>query len=121
LPDREGLARRDRWAAGVIVDRMGSGRDARMICLMGELHLASKHLPRQIAIVSKAHLGVKLTTTVVHQNRDEIFWKLARKGRAHDSSVVRVGKNYCVISSTPWAKLQSLVNWIEGQADLEVD
>jgi hypothetical protein len=119
------LQERDQWAAGVLTDlfadRKGRGR-LRVIALYGELHVASAHLPYQLARVSRAFLGKPLRSVSVHQNQDRIYWELAREGREGGANVLRLPKGgvpghsaYCVVSSTPWTKLQSLISWAEGE------
>jgi hypothetical protein len=113
------LKQRDEWAAGLTTDlfaeEIGAGRKPKMIVLYGELHVSTNHLPQHLRKVSKRHLGTPLKTLSVHQNHDELYWQLARAGKEHTTQAVRLKKDaVCVISSTPWTKLQSLVSWAEG-------
>lgn len=112
------LQDRDRWAAGLITDLISAGgRKAsrpRLIALYGDLHVGRNHLPSQLERVSRDYLGKPLRSVSVHQNQDELYWALARSGREHSAQIVRLeSDSYCVFSSTPWAKLQSLVSWAE--------
>ena len=89
-----------------------------MIVIYGELHLARPHLPRQMERISSAFLGKKMKWLTIHQNNDELYWKLAKKGLENEANVVRLKKNsYCVFSGTPWNKLQSLISWLEGESN----
>ncbi|MEK6705674.1 MAG: ChaN family lipoprotein [Bdellovibrionota bacterium] len=134
------LYERDKWAAGIIADmfsnkcvRRGrlSGRNSlglgqigkmRMIVLYGELHVATQHLPLAVRRVSKPYLGHMLKPLTIHQNYDSLYWRLAERGREMHAEVIQLGRDsYCVLSSTPWAKLQSVVNWIEGEHDFTDD
>lgn len=110
------LHRRDQWAAGIITDLfLDLHPKTRIVVLYGELHLGRSHLPAQISSVSRHLFGQSLRTVVVHQNRDEIYWHLARLGKEVHAQAVQLRQNeYCVISSPPWAKLQSLVAWAEN-------
>ncbi len=131
LPSEEGeLQKRDQWAAGIITDffhsRIEKGHRPKMIVLYGELHVGTKHLPHQLVLVSRSILKTPLHWLTIHQNEARLYWKLAQKDKELHTEVVRLKKNtYCVFSSTPWAKLQSLINWIEGETpdtmDSEVD
>jgi hypothetical protein len=113
------LRERDRWAAGVLTDqfaslKVGSARP-RIVVLYGELHVGRPHLPSSLDEISRRELGKPLSWVVVHQNNDSLYWKLARKGAEHLADVWRLdSRNFHVISSTPWNKLQSLVSWVEG-------
>lgn len=110
------LHQRDRWAAGLIVDQLFLQSDLRLIVLYGDLHLSSSHLPAQIERVGRLFLKRKPKTVVVHQNHDELYWRLAKQGREMEANVVKMrAGQYCVFSSTPWHKLQTVVNWAEGE------
>ncbi|MBY0471740.1 ChaN family lipoprotein [bacterium] len=115
------LQARDRWAAGIISDWVEHEK-GKVIVLYGELHVAGRHLPYWISQVSKEYIGKPIKLVTVHQNNDELYWRFALKGRGGaQASVLSLRKNiYCVLSSTPWAKLQSLINWAEG-SELEDD
>lgn len=116
------LRKRDEWAAGIISDLFAAKKKARMIILYGELHVGETHLPQEIRKISKIFLEEPLRCLSVHQNHDGLFWKMAQAPRPEGSDVVRVGKaSYCVFSSTPWAKLQSLVSWAESFSDADAD
>ncbi len=114
------LIQRDQWAAGVISDLFAAesavARSVKMIVLYGELHVSTNHLPAHLRRISSKHLGKPLKTLAIHQNQDSLYWQLAQRGREHHVQAVRLRKDaFCVISSTPWTKLQSLVSWAEGE------
>jgi hypothetical protein len=120
LGDKD-LELRDQWAAGMITDvlrnetELGSIKKRKMIVLYGDLHVGTQHLPKQLQLISKPFFKKPLTWISVHQNEDRLYWKLAEDRKEIDSEVIQLKKNvYCVLSSTPWAKLQSLVSWAEG-------
>ncbi len=113
------LHQRDLWAAGIITDLFYAddlqNRKPRMVVLYGELHVGNSHLPKRIKQISKAFLRRALSTVVIHQNENRLYWKLAEEGSEISTAITKLKKNtYCVFSSTPWTKLQSLVNWAEG-------
>ncbi len=113
------LHQRDLWAAGIITDLFHSDRikklKPRMVILYGDLHIGNSHLPKQIKQISKSFLNRSLSTVVIHQNENSLYWKLAEEGSELATAITKLKKNtFCVFSSTPWSKLQSLVNWAEG-------
>ncbi|MFL5812292.1 MAG: ChaN family lipoprotein [Bdellovibrionia bacterium] len=118
--DENELYERDRWAAGIITDTFHAAREAhvkrpRMIVLFGELHIGKKHLPQTIKDVSTSTLNRSLRTLILHQNQDDLYWKMASQGRELEAQVIRLRqRSYCVLSSPPWAKWQSVINWAEG-------
>jgi hypothetical protein len=121
VEEKEDLDERDRWAAGIITDLFHSKtHKPKMIVLYGELHVGSSHLPRQLHQVSRSFLKTPLSSISVHQNNDRIFWKLAEQQKELHTEAIQLKKGiYCVFSSTPWAKLQSLVNWAEVENSTE--
>ena len=114
------LHARDEWAAGIITDCFHeSAVPLRMLVLYGGYHVGRSHLPSHIERISKAFLGKPLNSVSVHQNVDELYWKLARQERELHAQVLRLRKDaYCVFSGTPWAQLQSLISTSEGDAFL---
>jgi len=116
------LGARDEWAAGIVVDELLRPRPRKVIAVYGEYHLAPSHLPLATRAVAEKNGLAKPELLVLHQNRDELFWKLAAKGLEQHASLIALGGDHlCVFSGTPWTKLQSLVNWIRGDLARFVD
>ncbi len=120
-----GLVERDHWAAKVLVKecrrQLASGiARPRILVLYGELHVSAAHLPQR-AKEAWSQAGLKPPiVAVLHQNLDELFWILARKKMTAKSglppSLLRLRKReYCIFSSPPWSKLESLLAWAELQ------
>ena len=127
---------RDFWAAGVITDlylerndaahkqnRNKNVRPLKTVVLYGEHHVGSLHLPRQIETVSRKALRTPLKWVTLHQNYAPLYWKvIEKKPLLRDQAIVLKKGVYCLFSSTPWAKLQSLINWAEKDIlDTELD
>ncbi|MEO5970936.1 MAG: ChaN family lipoprotein [Bdellovibrionia bacterium] len=115
--DRE-LHERDQWAAGIITDLFCEARLSsipKMFVLYGELHIGSHHLPLRLKEISKSFLGHSLSSVIIHQNEDQLFWRAAKEELDLQSEAILLKKNiYCIFSGTPWAELQSLISWTEG-------
>jgi hypothetical protein len=116
--ERVELHERDQWAAGIITDmfceQLAQGVRPKILALYGELHVGTQHLPRQLKKISRSFLKKPLSSASIYQNEDHLYWKLARDNSKLEPEAVRIGKsNFCVFSGTPWAKLQSLVDWLE--------
>lgn len=124
LEEKE-LHDRDQWAAGIITDLFADhfaqlsisksvATPLRMIVLYGEHHVGSAHLPAQLEKISRSALGRPLSWITLHQNQADLYWKLIEQNPKllHKTIVLKKGI-YCLFSATPWAKLQSLVNWAE--------
>jgi hypothetical protein len=111
------LEQRDRFAAKVLVEGIQQAPDHVAIALLGDLHLASSHLPLQIdQYLSKK--GAQRRVVVVHQNRERLYWKLAAQGLEHKVEVVELKKDtFCVLNTPPWVKLQSYLRWVDWPAE----
>lgn len=113
------LLERDQWTAGIITDiffdQIRNKKRPKIVVLYGELHVGTKHLPFQLSKISKSFLKKPLSWITIHQNDDQLFWKLATQQKFPDSEILKLRKNvFCVFSSTPWTKLQSLITWAES-------
>lgn len=109
------LHARDQWASGIITDLFLKNPKSQVIVLYGELHLGHSHLPSQLAKTSRSAIGKSLRSIVIHQNQEKVFWRAARDHKDPGAEILKLGRSrYCVLSSTPWNKLQSVVNWAEG-------
>ncbi len=116
-PENKELHDRDQWAAGIMTDLILNERKKcnpiKMLILYGELHVGTKHLPHQLHKISQG----LISWTTIHQNQDRLYWQLAKQNLERQTEVIQLKKNvFCVFSSTPWAKLQSLVNWVDGES-----
>lgn len=111
------LKQRDVFAAKVLADLSVAEPDAWIFVLIGDLHLATAHLPAEL---EKQFLkrSLKRTWLVIHQNSERFYWKLVDKGLEQlvDVVLMRPGV-YCVMSTPPWVKLQSHVKWNEILAE----
>lgn len=119
----DSLSSRDKFAARQIASHFESRRNATIFAFMGDLHLASQHLPREVEIAMNRR-DIKKRSLIIHQNHDASFWELARRGVEAD--VIRLGENiFCVMNTSPWVKLQSEVSWaeklIEGDCEISLD
>ncbi len=116
------LKSRDRWAAGLLTDLLAKKPELKIIVLYGELHVSMLHLPHALETLMKRTLRRSAATLVIHQNNDELYWKVAKR-LARSSQPEKLGHQHgiyslkagvvCVMSSTPWAKLQSLLDYLE--------
>ncbi len=116
---RTHLRARDDAIAESIVDVVQDHPDARVMVLIGDLHLASKHLPRALERKLGAR-GTPRSTLIVYQNSDALYWTLAEDGASSSSQVVRLGDDrFCVMEVPPHVKLQSYLSWEQALERLE--
>jgi uncharacterized iron-regulated protein len=113
------FAYRDKAAAKIMVKSLKKDPHTPIFCLYGDLHLASKHIPRYVAQQFKKKKMQAPPTTTVFQNSDAIYWQLADHHTSVEADVVEVNDSqFCVLSSTPWIKWQSYQSWVEEHITL---
>ncbi|MBI2608157.1 MAG: ChaN family lipoprotein [Deltaproteobacteria bacterium] len=111
--DRTVLERRDEFASKIIINLTQKYPEHLIYVIFGDLHLASKHLPKRVEEKLKT-LKLNRKRLIIYQNSETIYWKLAKRGLEHDVDVVRLKDDaYCIINATPWVKLQSYLHWQE--------
>jgi hypothetical protein len=111
------LVTRDRFAAKILTREVATFRDASIFVLMGDMHLASSHLPALVSESLSRH-KIRCRHTIVHQNHEGLYWKLAENGVTAEVLKLDTGI-YCVLNTSPWIKLQSHVRWAECRAEGE--
>jgi hypothetical protein len=116
--DRDHLLERDLRAAEVIARETIARPAALVFVFDGDLHVARDHLPLVVdSLLERA--GKKREKTLVHQNSEAIYWRLADKGEEHEVSVVRLRRDaFCVLNASPIEKLQSYINWQSERDEL---
>jgi len=103
---------RDARMANRILEIRRAMPDARLLVLVGDMHLAAKHLPAALDREAE-RLGVPAgKQLLVYQNSDDLYWDLAARGAETTTQVVRMGADrFCVVEVPPWVKLQSYLGW----------
>lgn len=105
------LTQRDNFAANIILQEFKNNPDSKILVLMGELHILPNKLPQ---IIEKKFKKNKFSVkqTIIHQNIDEIYWKLNDKD--FSSKIVKFSdQEFSIQSSPPWIKYESLIYWYE--------
>ncbi|UCE03821.1 MAG: ChaN family lipoprotein [Candidatus Latescibacterota bacterium] len=117
----QGMHARDEAIASSLVEDTLKWPAARFMVLIGDLHLASNHLPRALDLRLQA-VGLQRRKLVVYQNSDTLYWTLAERGEDADAHVVRLGVDrFCVMEVPPHVKLQSYLSWEQAVERLHVD
>ncbi len=105
---------RDRFAARVLSDLSAENSDTFVFALIGDLHLAAQHLPGDLNR-ALAWKGLRRKVVTLHQNQEDLYWKLAERGLEETTEVVKMREGvFCLMNTPPWLKLQSLVRWEEA-------
>jgi len=118
--EHDHLLQRDFDAARVIVDAIEAQPEALVVVFDGDLHVARDHLPLIVDTVLRERRLPDRRSVIVHQNAEEIYWKLAREAKEEDVNVVRLGPDaYCVLNASPFEKVHSYLNWVSERETLE--
>jgi hypothetical protein len=105
------LKQRDIHACEVISNISENNPNSKILVLYGELHITINKIPALMKEKSP-----DLIQTIIHQNLDEVYWKLIKQGI--EQGVVSFSDNeYCLISAPPWIKYESMIYWYENSCD----
>lgn len=111
------LKERDEFSARVICETLLKDPKVCVFVLIGDLHLAKKHLPLELdkALKAKKRTRKKI---IIHQNLEKIYWQLVEQGIESFVDVVQLEPSvFCVMNTPPWVKLKSHLNWTELVAE----
>lgn len=113
----EQLRRRDRHAAKVLVKARQEHPGALLLVLIGDLHIATKHLPAEVAALTPPG-EEEPDSVIVYTNPETIYWSLTDDGLEYIVNVVKLSQNqFAVINATPLAKYESYLRFVEGVVD----
>lgn len=106
------LKERDQFMAERVVELAHRHPSDKIFLLVGDLHLATQHLPREIARSARA-ARLNLPIVSLYQNSPEIYWRLSEKDVIDHALVVRLSKNeFCRMHTPPIIAQQSYLNWL---------
>jgi hypothetical protein len=105
------LSQRDEKAAKLIYDYQQNNPEDIIVVLFGEYHIAPDKLPARVSKISND----KLTQTIIHQNIDEVYWKMAYDNIESKNQIVKFDDDeYSLQTSAPWIKYESMIYWYEN-------
>ncbi len=111
------LRARDERAAKVIVRERKRAPDALFLVLIGDLHVATTHLPEQVLQLSQRR-KLPVRDVIVFTNAEDIYWELTSKNLEYMINVVKINSRcYCVMNATPLAMYESYLRFVEGVVD----
>lgn len=109
------LHKRDEYSAGILSRLLKTYPEALVYVIFGDLHLAAKHLPKEI---SKRNPGIIKESTLIFQNSEELYFRLAESNQETDVDTLCADKNkFCLLESPPWVKWQSYLLYLEQTFD----
>lgn len=117
------IRKRDAHAAARVADIVQARPGAKIVCVIGESHLARNHLPRKVTADLKAK-GFERRGVIVLQNLEEIYWQLAERGLEQVDVVTLGPDRFCHFNTGPLAKYEAYRRTIEvwkGDAEDQED
>lgn len=114
------LKDRDVFMAAEIMKLVQKFPEEKILVLVGDLHLAPGHLPREIRKLAKS-LKIDLPLLSIYQNSPNIYWQLTKKHRVEHAMIVKIRDGeYCRMHTPPIVVQQTYLNWLyheEGAFD----
>ncbi len=109
------LAARDAATGALLAKYSAQYPQQQILALIGDLHLAPQHLPRETTRALAQH-GVTRRDLILYQNSDTIYWRLAQTGREHRVDVLKLNaRSFCRMHTPPIVCQQSYLNWLEHE------
>lgn len=107
------LEQRDLTAAKSICDFLKKNNDTTLLVLFGELHIVPDKLPQRVLDINSS-----ISHVIIHQNLDDIYWKLKEQKNLSEEGLAKFSEQeYCLITSAPWVKYESMIYWFENFCD----
>ena len=110
------LSQRDLEAAKVISSYLSSNFNGHVFVLFGELHILPERLPKVTQDLSPP----KVSQVIIHQNLEEIYWRIydENESLASKSNIVQLSEcEFSLQNSPPWIKYESMIYWYENLCD----
>ncbi len=108
----DSLLQRDIFSAQIIGKACIANPEALVYVIDGDYHISPNHLPLQVES-RVAPLGVTLKRTIIYQNAENLFWKLAEEG-LEEADVLQIRADaFCLMNTMPANKSQSYLHWLE--------
>ncbi|MFQ5766602.1 MAG: ChaN family lipoprotein [Acidobacteriota bacterium] len=118
------IRRRDAHSAERIAEIFLRDPQAKVVVLIGESHLARRHLPLRVFRDLEKRQMESRTLTIV-QNIDSMYWQRAAAGQDEVEVVRLESDRYCVFNASPITKYESyrrlIERWRAQPGDDEID
>ncbi|MBT3182212.1 MAG: hypothetical protein HN337_06880 [Deltaproteobacteria bacterium] len=106
---------RDLASAKLLAKVLKDNPGKRLFVFIGDLHIAPKHLPRDVSRELKK-LKMYANDSIVFQNSESIYWDLAEHGVEDYVEVVKMQEdNFCRMHTPPVISQRSYLNWLEHE------
>jgi hypothetical protein len=107
---------RDTYSAQVIGQALIRYPGSLVYVVDGDYHISPNHLPREVE-TRLAPLGVTPQRTIIYQNAENLYWKLAEEHREEADVLQIAADSFCLMNTVPATKLQSYLDWLEYAED----
>ena len=112
---KNSLQKRDIFMAEQLNAWHLSHPDHVIVCLVGEYHLADKHLPAHLFALTPAPTS-ESSCLRIFTNIDRYYFMRPHTGLTKPTEILFLKRDhYCIINSPPWIKWQSYIIWEEMQ------
>lgn len=103
----ESLQERDVLSGKKIQSLIESSPNTINYVIYGDFHLADTHLPANISSFDFEK------DVILHLNSDKLYFALSEHAIEEMFEILRLGNSFCILSSTPWVKLQSYLVYLQ--------
>ncbi|MCR9205348.1 MAG: ChaN family lipoprotein [Halobacteriovoraceae bacterium] len=111
------LEERDARAATIISENLTKNPEERFLILFGELHIVPNKLPKRLKDKA-SQINPNYRATIIHQNLDEVFWKIHEIEIEKHNQIVKFDANeFSLQTAPPWIKYESMIYWYENLSD----
>ena len=108
---------RDQKSAEIIAQFSKKHPKRKIFILVGDLHLAPRHLPGAVQKSLKKE-KIRKKQLMIYQNSASIYWKLAEERLEQKVEVVKIDpENYCLINTPPTVWQQTYLHFIENEGE----
>ena len=107
----DSLDERDLLSAKVIDDILDAEPASTLYVIYGDFHLAESHLPAKIKSFDSE------TDVILYLNSDKLYFELSEHAVEDQFDVLKFKNLFCILSSTPWVKLQSYLVFLQEMDD----
>ena len=115
----EVLRRRDVVIAKKIVEILRQHPETILYAIVGEYHLAKKHLPCDIIAQD---VSLKDQVVTLHLDSSELYFKLGKRGQENKVELMQLDRqSFCLFVSPPWMKWQSYLMFLDHTLDQEIE
>lgn len=112
LSGQDKLTNRDRFAAHIIADIIKRYPECLCVSLIGEFHLADRHLP--------SHLPEEISFSRILTNIDEFYFQRDDYKNLKSTEYLLLKRDlFCLLNSPPWVKWSSYSLWEEHKIATE--